>query len=89
VKIAGAGDFALSPFASTWRSTAKYGAVLAEPTWTKAGRAKGARPGDEAIRPTGEELALFRRQRRLWAYQRPLGDGVIEQFSPDGKIPKE
>jgi hypothetical protein len=82
-------NFALYPFASTLRSTAKHSSVLADPTWSKSGRARGERPGDEAIRPTDEELALIRRRRRPSAYQRPLGDGDIEQFSPDRKIQKE
>lgn len=50
---------------------------------------KGAKPSDETIRPTEEELELIRRLRNLSAYRRQLVVGVIEQFSLDGEIWKE
>ncbi|MBW5805865.1 transcriptional regulator [Burkholderia sp. COPS] len=56
-------------------------------TDTKRSRpAKGAKPADEAIQPTAEELELLRRLRSLSAYRRQLVEGVIEQFSLDGEI---
>jgi HTH-type transcriptional regulator, cell division transcriptional repressor len=50
---------------------------------------RGARPDHEAIRPTGEELALIRRLLRLSEDGRQLVEAVIEQFSPDGEFWKE
>jgi transcriptional regulator with XRE-family HTH domain len=50
---------------------------------------KGAKAGDEAIRPTPEELELLRRLRQLSEYRRQLVEGVIEQFALDGEIWKE
>ncbi|ASV99005.1 transcriptional regulator [Paraburkholderia aromaticivorans] len=55
----------------------------------KRSRPKGAKPSDEAIRPTAEELELIRRLRQLSAYRRQLVEGVIEQFAMDGEIWKE
>lgn len=51
--------------------------------------AKGAKPADEAIQPTTEELELLRRLRGLSAYRRQLVEGVIEQFSLDAEVWKE
>ncbi|MGF6599687.1 transcriptional regulator with XRE-family HTH domain [Paraburkholderia sp. GAS448] len=50
---------------------------------------KDAKPADEAIRPTADELELIRRLRRLPAYRRQLVEGVIEQFALDSEIWKE
>lgn len=44
---------------------------------------------DETIVPTGEELELIGRLRRLSAYRRQLIEGVIEQFSLDREIWKD
>ncbi|KKI37495.1 hypothetical protein VI03_18170 [Burkholderia vietnamiensis] len=51
--------------------------------------AKSAKPTDEAIQPTVDELELLRRLRGLSAYRRQLVEGVIEQFSLDADIWKE
>ncbi|CAG9227789.1 conserved hypothetical protein [Burkholderia gladioli] len=45
-----------------------------------------AKPADDAINPTAEELELLRRMRSLSAYRRQLVEGVIEQFSLDNEI---
>lgn len=50
---------------------------------------KGAKPSDETIRPTAEELELIRRLRQLSAYRRQLVEGIVEQFALDGEIWKE
>jgi len=55
----------------------------------KRSRPKGAKPSDEAIRPTAEELELIRRLRQLSAYRRQLVEGIVEQFALDGEIWKE
>lgn len=47
---------------------------------------KGAKPADDKIQPTSEELELLRQLRRLPAYRRQLVEGVIEQFSLDNEI---
>jgi len=56
-------------------------------TDTKRSRpSKGAKPTDQPIQPTAEELELLRRLRGLSAYRRQLVHGVIEQFSLDAEI---
>ncbi|MFP3801172.1 transcriptional regulator [Paraburkholderia sp. SIMBA_027] len=48
--------------------------------------AKGAKPTEETIQPTAEELEVLRRLRGLSEYRRQLVEGVIEQFSLDDEI---
>lgn len=50
---------------------------------------KGAKPSDETIRATADELELIRRLRRLSEYRRQLVEGIVEQFALDGEIWKE
>jgi transcriptional regulator with XRE-family HTH domain len=47
---------------------------------------KGAKPIDETIQPTPDELELIRRLRRLSEYRRQLVEGIIEQFALDSEI---